>query len=289
MSARVVFRSVVLLAMIVAGVAAAETAQQVPIGPRALALGGAYTSLVVDASATFWNPAGLARIEHQEMAFTHANLFKTGIRDNFSALAIPFAANRAAAFSWTDSGYDDGELAFGENQVDLSAGVLMSEWLQLGATGKLVTRDVGLDGVTVRQGQGLGLDLGALLVPAERFRLGLVVQDLLGTRVRDADGISEVIFPRAVRARFDAGPPRHRELRSGRSLASRARGHAAAGAGAEVRRPGRPARRRAADLELRARPARRTVRLDWARVEHPVLESTDHLAVSLEFNSARRR
>src|SRR5262245_14656355 len=36
------------------------------MGARALGLGGAYTAVAADASAIYWNPAGLSEMEHME-------------------------------------------------------------------------------------------------------------------------------------------------------------------------------------------------------------------------------
>src|SRR5436309_15296126 len=55
---------------------------QVPIGPRAIAMGGAFSSISDDAEALYWNPAGLPWIGHQEITATHANLFGSDIKDS---------------------------------------------------------------------------------------------------------------------------------------------------------------------------------------------------------------
>ena len=47
---------------------------QAPVGPRAIAMGGAYSSLADDASALFWNPAGLTAVEHQEFAVEYQDV-----------------------------------------------------------------------------------------------------------------------------------------------------------------------------------------------------------------------
>jgi hypothetical protein len=44
------------------------------VGARALGMGSAFTAVADDATAAFWNPAGLALLERHEASFMHANL-----------------------------------------------------------------------------------------------------------------------------------------------------------------------------------------------------------------------
>jgi len=48
---------------------------KVGIGPRAVAMGGAYTSVSDDIVAMYWNPAGLANINTSEVVFSHTSLY----------------------------------------------------------------------------------------------------------------------------------------------------------------------------------------------------------------------
>jgi hypothetical protein len=60
------------------------------IGPRANAMGGAFTSIVDDATALYWNPAGAASLDQYEAMFTHTSLFKDlDISLNYAAIVVP--------------------------------------------------------------------------------------------------------------------------------------------------------------------------------------------------------
>ena len=60
------------------------------IGPRANAMGGAFTSLANDASALYWNPAGAANMTNYEAMFTYTSLFKDlDINLNYAGIVIP--------------------------------------------------------------------------------------------------------------------------------------------------------------------------------------------------------
>lgn len=51
---------------------------QIPMGARALGMGGAFAAVGTDASALFYNPAGLARLNAHELGFS----FISGLDDN---------------------------------------------------------------------------------------------------------------------------------------------------------------------------------------------------------------
>ena len=58
------------------------------IGPRAISMGGAFTSIANDASAIYWNPAGIAYTDQFQGFFTNTSLF-AGISLNYVGLIVP--------------------------------------------------------------------------------------------------------------------------------------------------------------------------------------------------------
>lgn len=286
------FRSLSLVvAALLLGTPAARAvapSEQVPVGPRAIAMGGAYSSLADDASALFWNPAGLPWIGHQVIAGTHADLFGSGIQDNLISFVLPLTPRHTLATDWYHSGFDDGELGFGENRFDVSYGYKWRSLLSAGATAKYLTRDTKLDDATVRQGKGVGMDLGVIVSPIPRLRLGLVGQDVFGTKLTYSEGGTTLVYPRNLRAAasyswrdlgtlaFDVDDRYHLgaevrpleliALRGGlekdRSVSSSEGATFTAGLGLKV------------DI----------FRFDYAFVQPPTLSATHHFGLSMEFN-----
>lgn len=57
---------------------------KIPVGPRAAALGGAYTALADDATSTYWNVAGMTGVANHEITFT-TNLWLLDLRHDYVA------------------------------------------------------------------------------------------------------------------------------------------------------------------------------------------------------------
>jgi len=88
------------------------------IGPRAIGMGGAFTAIADDASAAYWNPAGLSQISSYEISISGAPIYfqnninpnapvTTGFTNNFGfpwvesfQLVIPLAKDNTLALSY---------------------------------------------------------------------------------------------------------------------------------------------------------------------------------------------
>jgi hypothetical protein len=60
---------------------------KIPVGPRATAMGGAFVSNADDASALFWNPAGIAQVKNNELVASYTSLW-AGINLSHAGLVI---------------------------------------------------------------------------------------------------------------------------------------------------------------------------------------------------------
>lgn len=59
------------------------------VGARALAMGGAFTSIADDATAAYWNPAGLRAIHSRQIGAMHAAQFANEIKYDFLSFVLP--------------------------------------------------------------------------------------------------------------------------------------------------------------------------------------------------------
>jgi hypothetical protein len=204
-------------------------------GARALARGGAFTAVADDASATFWNPAGLPDIRGRQLMLMHSERFGDLIDRDFVAYVQPVGwtllGGEAAGIgvSIIRLGIDDipftaqllGELdSDGDGIVSdvealrifelqdlieyesdqelafmLSYGERRGAW-QIGGTLKFIRQDLGPYSCN-----GIGMDL-ALLRPRiwGGLDFGLKLQDVTTTYLSWSTGRNETISPAVVPA-----------------------------------------------------------------------------------------
>ena len=92
-----IFIALILVAAVLQPVAAQKVTKtgttaakflNIGIGPRANAMGGAYSSIANDASAMYWNPAGISNVPGFQTIFTYTKMF-ADINVNYVGLVIP--------------------------------------------------------------------------------------------------------------------------------------------------------------------------------------------------------
>ncbi len=95
-----------LVLVFLAVVAAAPTARAAKFagafmedggGARALGMGGAFAAVADDPTATFWNPAGLSRLDSRELFLMHDERFGDLVDRDFASFVSPVSGPCSAA------------------------------------------------------------------------------------------------------------------------------------------------------------------------------------------------
>jgi hypothetical protein len=199
------FRNIVLLAivfgMLYAPPLLADDNHAMPVlrmgvGARALGMGGAYIAEVKDASATYWNPAGLIEMEHLNITGMFSANMAYERNHNFLAYGRKFGFG-ALAMGWISSevrgirGYDYEDVfteTFRETEnVFLFSYANKVGKFSLGTSFKIVDQRMG----DYLSETGIGVDFGARYAYNDDIVLGAVVKDV-ATKVGGWTGKYEV-------------------------------------------------------------------------------------------------
>jgi len=168
------------------------------IGARALAMGGAFVAVADDATATLWNPAGLAQLEDTRLTGMSTDLYGLGITHQYIGAVTTFA-NLGIGLGWERASID--------GQVVDEGGELGSAftWVEQAIVGSLATNvlDVAMAGANVKYyladnglgdgATGFGFDLGLLVSLGDMFVIGVNAQDLAGSSLAWDGGATDVI------------------------------------------------------------------------------------------------
>ena len=160
---------------------------RIGVGARAAALGGAYVSLSQDASALYWNPAGLTQLEGQRLTLGYVN-YLLDIQSGFLGYVFPPRGDLrlGAALNYFSYGEfqettvenpsGDGLGTFGamDMALSLSGAYPLEQGLSLGATAKIIYSKI-----EEHSSDAYALDLGALYPLSNgRTRIGASIQNL---------------------------------------------------------------------------------------------------------------
>ena len=179
------------------------------VGARALGMGSAYVAISNDATAAYWNPAGLSQLHKREITIMHANRFSGLVQTNFINLAIIDKHGNAFALSYFRVGIDDIPKSTKLDEFDrpiiekyiqdveqalfLSFARKNSNNFSLGGNLKAIFQKVG-----DHSSLGLGFDIGALYCLSPHLSFGVSLQDLAGTYIFWDTGHRDVKYPTIV-------------------------------------------------------------------------------------------
>jgi len=140
------------------------------VGARALAMGGCFGALANDASALYWNPAGIAQLNQMELSFTHTQWI-AGISHGFAGFVFPISDNNIFGLSFTYQSMDEMEQTTIEQPkgtglyydaqdvaVGLSFARRMISYIFFGLTAKMIHQSIWNE-----TAMGFAVDMGLLL------------------------------------------------------------------------------------------------------------------------------
>ncbi len=176
---------------------------KIPIGARATAMGGAFVAVADDASAVYWNPAGIARLQGNVVSVNHLNwVSDTNLTQGAYIFSLGFLPGMLAVHARSlymdqmarttvykpdgDGTYfDAGYSAFG-----LTYARSLTDKFSVGVTGSLV--HAGLDNLS---SNALSFDVGTLYDTGYRsLKIGMEIQNM-GSQLSYIDNAKAAKIP----------------------------------------------------------------------------------------------
>jgi len=141
----------------------------IEVGTRALGMGGAFVAVANDATAIYWNPAGISRISRSEATLIHTN-WLVGTNFDFAGIVLPIGHMGSIAVSVTSLSTDEMEVRTVQNPEgigekfsygDLTAGLSyaknLTDKFSIGVNVKYISQRI-----WHMNAQGYALDIGTL-------------------------------------------------------------------------------------------------------------------------------
>jgi len=149
------------------------------VGPRALAMGGAYVAAAEDVTAGYWNPAGLMEIDWIEASFMYSDM---SLDRNYNYFGYGHhLAFGAIGFTWINAGVSDikvnrtgwsGNEDYKDNALLFSYGTGLGG-ISIGGSAKILMSKFGDESDT-----GFGIDGAVRFTPSNTLAIGILVQDI---------------------------------------------------------------------------------------------------------------
>ena len=163
----------------------------IPVGPRALGMGGAFVSVADDATAMFWNVAGIGRLKKNEIVLVHTNWFLDTYFEyagivipvpNYGTLGVNFTHMNLGEMEQTTEQDPDGnglKFSCGSFAIGLSYARALTDRFAIGFNAKYIQESIMNCGAT-----GFAIDVGTLFrTQFKDARLGMSISNF-GTKMQ---------------------------------------------------------------------------------------------------------
>ena len=127
---------------------------KIGVGGRAASMGEAFVAVANDASALYWNPAGITQLEKNQVIFSHTN-WPVDVRHDFLGYVHPLGGTSTIGLSFTALHTDDIEettefqplgtgnfVSFGDIAIGLTFARKMTDRFSIGLTLKYVDENI---------------------------------------------------------------------------------------------------------------------------------------------------
>ncbi len=155
----------------------------IPVGARAIGMGGAFVALANDASAMYWNPAGISGLYQSEAVFSHAD-WLADISFNYGGVVMPIEGFGIVGINFTSMSMGEMEktteerpdgtgqfFTVGSIAVGVSYAKALTDWFSIGGNVKYISEHISNSTAT-----GFGVDIGTLFTtpfPGLKFGAGI--------------------------------------------------------------------------------------------------------------------
>ncbi len=182
MTASVFLLATTLFAVDKTGTTAADFLS-INVGSKANGMGGAFTSIANDATAMYWNPAGLSFYKMKEVYLNHSNWI-ADIAFDYFGVTIPLQGSHVLGFNITSVTMGDMEVTRYGNEdtgetfsaADYAIGVTyalnLTDRFSIGFNGKYIQEIIANN-----HAGGVALDVGTLFKTPYGFKLGTSISN----------------------------------------------------------------------------------------------------------------
>jgi hypothetical protein len=189
----------------------AATFLEIGIGPRAIGMGGAFVAVADDATACYWNAAGISRLPKNEVTLVHTE-WLADVNSDFAGIVLPLGEFGTIGANITTLTMDDMEVTTIEDQdgtgemfgsADFALGLSyarnLTDRFSIGFTGKYIYQKIWHSTAS-----SMALDVGTLFTTRfNDMKIGMSISNF-GNKMK-LEGKDTLVRHENVSAHLDTG------------------------------------------------------------------------------------